>query len=399
MQDRIDRRTFLRVAGAGAAASTVWRPGAEALAARTRAAAHGPNVLVVVLDSLAPRLRRRLREPVDQNAGDRRARRREPALHARLPRGDADRARAPLADDGAPRLPLARLASDAQPARLARLDRPQRGDDDVAEVAAPARLLDGLRDRQPVPRLLARVARLPLDAQPLRARERAGRPHPLPQNDLRAGGAALAAERDAQRALPERHAPAPRQRRRRARRARLVRRARLRLRDRHAHESDAAQALRDGGRLLRPARAMDAAAEVPRPLRRPPLRRQLARQRPVRARGLHGAGGGETAAGRLRRDRHARGRVAGPLPRPLLREQPRAGHGRGVPVGPRDHARRPRLDRQAGAGAAPGADPGAVPAARPDRPHGGADLAVLRVPPRRRADAAGDDRRADAGRR
>jgi arylsulfatase A-like enzyme len=52
VQDRIDRRTFLRVAGAGAAASTVWRPGAEALAARTRAAAHGPNVLVIVLDSL-----------------------------------------------------------------------------------------------------------------------------------------------------------------------------------------------------------------------------------------------------------------------------------------------------------------------------------------------------------
>lgn len=52
MQDGIDRRTFLRVAGAGAATATVWRPGAEALAARTRAAAHGPNVLVIVLDSL-----------------------------------------------------------------------------------------------------------------------------------------------------------------------------------------------------------------------------------------------------------------------------------------------------------------------------------------------------------
>lgn len=52
MQDRIDRRTFLRVAGAGASAATVWRPGAAALAARTRAARHGPNVLVIVLDSL-----------------------------------------------------------------------------------------------------------------------------------------------------------------------------------------------------------------------------------------------------------------------------------------------------------------------------------------------------------
>lgn len=52
MRDRIDRRTFLRVAGAGAASATVWRPGAAALAARTRAAAHGPNVLVVVIDSL-----------------------------------------------------------------------------------------------------------------------------------------------------------------------------------------------------------------------------------------------------------------------------------------------------------------------------------------------------------
>jgi arylsulfatase A-like enzyme len=52
VEDRIDRKTFLRVAGAGAAAATVWRPGAEALAARTRAARHGPNVLVIVLDSL-----------------------------------------------------------------------------------------------------------------------------------------------------------------------------------------------------------------------------------------------------------------------------------------------------------------------------------------------------------
>jgi arylsulfatase A-like enzyme len=52
VQDRIDRRTFLRVAGAGAAAATVWRPGAAALAARTRAASQAPNVLVIVLDSL-----------------------------------------------------------------------------------------------------------------------------------------------------------------------------------------------------------------------------------------------------------------------------------------------------------------------------------------------------------
>ena len=52
MEDRIDRRTFLRVAGAGAATASVWRPGAAAQAARTRAAAHAPNVLVVVLDSL-----------------------------------------------------------------------------------------------------------------------------------------------------------------------------------------------------------------------------------------------------------------------------------------------------------------------------------------------------------
>jgi arylsulfatase A-like enzyme len=52
VEDRIDRRTFLRVAGAGAAATTLWRPGATARAAQVRAASHGPNVLVVVLDSL-----------------------------------------------------------------------------------------------------------------------------------------------------------------------------------------------------------------------------------------------------------------------------------------------------------------------------------------------------------
>jgi arylsulfatase A-like enzyme len=52
VQDRIDRRTFLRVAGAGAVASTTWRPGAAALAARRRAAGLAPNVLVLVIDSL-----------------------------------------------------------------------------------------------------------------------------------------------------------------------------------------------------------------------------------------------------------------------------------------------------------------------------------------------------------
>jgi arylsulfatase A-like enzyme len=52
VQDGIDRRTFLRVAGAGAAASTVWRPGAAAQAAHTRAARQAPNVVVLVIDSL-----------------------------------------------------------------------------------------------------------------------------------------------------------------------------------------------------------------------------------------------------------------------------------------------------------------------------------------------------------
>ena len=157
VEDGIDRRTFLRVAGAGAAAATVWRPGAEALAARTRAAAARPERARHRARLAAPRLRRRIRQHVDQNADDRRARAREPALHARVPGGDADGPRAPLADDGPPRLPVARLAPDAQPARLARLDRPRRGHDDVAQDAAPARLLDRLRDRQPVPRLRARV--------------------------------------------------------------------------------------------------------------------------------------------------------------------------------------------------------------------------------------------------
>jgi len=335
---------------------------------------------------------------MDQNARDRRAREGEPALHARVPRGDADRARAPLADDGPPRLSVARLAPDAQPARLAGLDRPLRQHDDVAEDAAPTRLLDRLRDRQSVPRLRARVARLPHDAQPLRARRGPGRPAAISENDLRARGAALAAVRDALGALPERHAPAPRERRRRARRARLVRGARLRLRDRDAHARAAAQALRARRRLLRPARAVDAAAEVPRPLRRAPLRRQLARQRPLPALRLPAAGGREAAADRLRRLRHACRRVAAPLPRPLLREQPRARHGRRLPQRPRDHARRPRLDRQARARAAPGADPGAVHDPRPVRAQGRADDAVLRLAARRRADAAEDDRRADAGR-
>src|SRR5262249_46222061 len=50
--ERVDRRSFLRLAGAGAAGAVLLRPGAAARAAQVRAAGHGPNVLVIVLDSL-----------------------------------------------------------------------------------------------------------------------------------------------------------------------------------------------------------------------------------------------------------------------------------------------------------------------------------------------------------
>ncbi len=52
MEERVDRRSFLRIAGAGAVGTTLLRPGAASAAARMRATRHAPNVLVLVIDSL-----------------------------------------------------------------------------------------------------------------------------------------------------------------------------------------------------------------------------------------------------------------------------------------------------------------------------------------------------------
>ncbi len=52
MQQRVDRRTFLRVAGAGAAGTALLRSPVGPAAASVRAARHAPNVLVLVIDSL-----------------------------------------------------------------------------------------------------------------------------------------------------------------------------------------------------------------------------------------------------------------------------------------------------------------------------------------------------------
>jgi arylsulfatase A-like enzyme len=52
MQERIDRRSFLRVAGAGAAGAALLRSPAVPAAASVRAAGNAPNVLVLVIDSL-----------------------------------------------------------------------------------------------------------------------------------------------------------------------------------------------------------------------------------------------------------------------------------------------------------------------------------------------------------
>lgn len=52
MEGRIDRRSFLRVAGAGAAGAALLRAPTGPAAAAVRSAKHGPNVLVLVIDSL-----------------------------------------------------------------------------------------------------------------------------------------------------------------------------------------------------------------------------------------------------------------------------------------------------------------------------------------------------------
>ena len=156
------------------------RRGPAALAGRTgggaraRGARTAPNVLVLVLDSLRHDYVGAYGNPwiktPNIDALARESLRFTRAFPEAMPTVPARRSLMM----GRRVYPVARLAPDAQPARLARLDRLGRGHDDVAEDAAPARLLDGLRHRQPVPRLRAGVGGLPAHGRPLRARS-AGR--------------------------------------------------------------------------------------------------------------------------------------------------------------------------------------------------------------------------------
>ena len=230
MQDGIDRRTFLRVAGAGAAASTVWRPGADgARRAHARRAARPERARR--RDRLAaPRLRRRIRQP-----------------WIRTPNIDA------LAQES---LRFTRAFPEAMPTVPARRSlmmgrrvypwhdwRPTRnlpgspgwtglGADTTTWLKTLRRhgYWTGYVTDNPFLGFAPEWAgfRSTLDRF-VRSRARSAPCAP----------ARTVSEREVLRWLPprmrderylHRHAPAPRQRRRRARRARLVRRARLRLR-------------------------------------------------------------------------------------------------------------------------------------------------------------------------
>ena len=106
---------------------------------------------------------------------------------------------AELADERAALLPVPRLARLARAARLPGLGAADRGERLPARGAAPGRLLDGLRDGQPVPRLLGPVPAPAAQRPPLRPHRRADRRQARRSVGARGGALAAAVARAARR--------------------------------------------------------------------------------------------------------------------------------------------------------------------------------------------------------
>ena len=162
-----------------------------------------------------------------------------------------------------------------------------------------------------------------------------------------------------------------------------------------ARPGPAAPALRDGGRLLRPARAVE-----------PPRSTSTCTATP----GYEGQNIGVTSYGfakyftheQLRPARRLRGRghadrpLARPLHGSLLRARPRQDHRDRAALRPRLPARRARLHRQGALAAPPRAGPGAVHPRAPRRQGRRRGQQLLRLDPRRRPDGALDARHRSA---
>ncbi len=131
-------------------------------------------------DRHAARRPRRLLRRARPHADDRRPRSRGAPLHALPSRGDGDRAGAPLDSHRPARVPVPRLAAAARARRprYAGLGADRRRGGHLHERPPQGRLVDRVRDRQPVPGLRVRVRELPLELRPVRARQRPDRHDP-----------------------------------------------------------------------------------------------------------------------------------------------------------------------------------------------------------------------------
>ena len=185
-------------------------------------------------------------------------------------------------------------------------------------------------------------------------------------------------------------------------RAQYLRGARVRPRHQPARGGRAQSPLRHGGRQLRAARALDAAAALRRPVRRPRLARPRARDAALHAHGLLAVARdprprAAPPARPLRGRDHADRPLAGDAARQAARPAPRGRHGDRARVRPRHPARRARLDRQDLGGALPGAHARAADRGRPaPRPPRALERLVC-LDPRRGAHDPVDGRAAGAG--
>ena len=325
MDTRLSRRRLLQAGAAGAAGAALL----PNVGCSTNAAGRGdgrPNILVLIIDSLRPDHVGAYGSPQIQTpnvdalaARGLRFNRAFPEAMVTIP---ARRSIFTIAAD----LPVPQLRpqSGARPEpRLA----PDRGRREHLEQGAEGRgLLDCPGVGQPAPRLHQGLRAVPQDLGPLAHDRRPGGLLPRPRDGLDRARQEVGAAVHARRPLHAGHAQVPREHGPRRGRGGDLRGARLQGRRGRARAGPAPAAVRDGRRLLRPARALEPAARVHRPVLRPGLQRPGDRRHQLRLRPQLLAGAVPPPA----RDLRGRGDHDGPLARafhgPLLRARPRREH-------------------------------------------------------------------------
>ena len=272
MDGNLTRRGLIRAGGGVAGLALLGQAGCDsddgqakpAAVVRKTAPANAMNVVVVVIDSLrTDHIYGRRARTATFDA----PRRRRPALHARLPGGDAHDPRAPLDHGGPPGLPVPRLAPVQGPAGPAGLGADRTRAQDLDGVPPGAGLDHRVRDGQPAHRV-AGARQVPQAPRPRGAGLRAGA--------VRAQGHAPGLEGGAQQVPPAvdprdprgaADARVPALQPARPRRGGVQRRAGVQAGHRVDRVGPHPSAVRAGGRLLRRPRAVGRAAQPDRPLR------------------------------------------------------------------------------------------------------------------------------------